>query len=457
MPTMATLCWGARNSEARYKEMRNAACEAPRGAMRFRGIGTRLARLFTTVLAVFLLAGNAHGQRLSTGSGFYITADGYALTCYHVIVGARQVSVRDLKGVTRAAQVIAVDKTHDLALLKVADVPDGTVPLPLVPSSTVRRGQAVVTMGFPNVSLQGAEPKVTDGIINSFSGVNNDARTFQFSAPVQTGNSGGPLVTMEGNVVGIVAAKLDAAQVARTTGDIPQNVNYAIKSQHALDLLEAFAPAKSGLVAARRVVRATVADVVPPLEDALLLVLASPQAPHTAGTAPPLVLPAPRPPTAAPTPAPTPPSTAQPPASQPGAPSSPPPSSPSPSAAPPSASPQFPPSAVAPAVPPTVPPPVPPPTQPLPDAQKRQQQAALAQEYRTHQRELQGIQFEELSLMNRAQLIALMRRAEGGATAPQRDAELKLIRERMDALGSRRAELAKLMNTLAQQYRELGQ
>jgi S1-C subfamily serine protease len=457
MPTTATLCWGARNSGAicnvRCKETRNATCEAPRGAMRFRGIGTRLARLFATVLAFFLLTGNAHGQRLSTGSGFYITADGYALTCYHVIVGARQVSVRDLKGITRAAQVIAVDKTHDLALLKIVDVPDGIVPLPLVPSSTVRRGQAVVTMGFPNVSLQGAEPKVTDGIINSFSGVNNDARTFQFSAPVQTGNSGGPLVTMEGNVVGIVAAKLDAAQVARTTGDIPQNVNYAIKSQHALDLLEAFPQAKAGVVAARRVVRATVADVVPPLEDALLLVLASPQAPPTAGAAPPLVLPAPRPPAAAPTPAPTPQSTAQPPASQPTAPSSPPPSSPSPSAAPPSASPQFPPSAVAPAVPPAVPPP----TQPVPDAQKRQQQAALAQEYRTHQRELQGIQFEELSLMNRAQLIALMRRAEGGATTPQRDAELKLIRERMDALGSRRAELAKLMNTLAQQYRELGQ
>ena len=226
-------------------------------------------------LVLLLLASSAHAQRVATGTGFFISEDGYFLTCFHVVVGSGAVRLRNLKGETIEARVVATDRVNDLAILKA----EGRFrPLPVAPSGEVRRGAAIVTMGFPNVSLQGIEPKVTDGIINSFSGANNDPRVFQVSAPIQTGSSGGPLVNMEGNVVGIVASKLDAQAIARQTGDIPQNVNYAIKSQYLLDLVEQLVAKGTpiNLVAPQRGEKPRVADVVPALEDAIALVIATP-------------------------------------------------------------------------------------------------------------------------------------------------------------------------------------
>ncbi|MFN0160980.1 MAG: S1C family serine protease [Burkholderiales bacterium] len=235
-----------------------------------------LPRLFLFMALAACAAAPVLAQRLATGTGFFVTADGYFVTCHHVIVDSNSIMLRNLKGETFPARVVLTDKANDLAVLKV----DGRFkPLPVASSAGVRRGTAIVTMGFPNVRQQGIEPKVTDGIINSFSGAGNDVRVFQISAPVQPGNSGGPLVTMEGNVVGVVAAKLDAQAVARVTGDIPQNVNYAIKSQYLAALIERAAVAepglKSGLIGARVGESTRVVDVVPALEDAIALVVAS--------------------------------------------------------------------------------------------------------------------------------------------------------------------------------------
>jgi len=100
-----------------------------------------------------------------------------------------------------------------------------------------RVGEKVFTIGYPHPTLMGAEPKLTDGIINSLTGVGNDPRTFQISVPVQAGNSGGPLLNMKGEVVGIVTAKLSAAEVFKWTGDLSQNVNYAVKAPYLSVLL----------------------------------------------------------------------------------------------------------------------------------------------------------------------------------------------------------------------------
>ncbi|MBL8376473.1 MAG: trypsin-like peptidase domain-containing protein [Burkholderiales bacterium] len=248
---------------------------APLGRMGWPAL-SKLARLTLCMVLAACAAAPALAQRLATGTGFFVTADGYFVTCHHVIGEGNSVTVRNLKGETFPARVVQIDRANDLAVLKV----EGRFkPLPVSNSADVRRGAAIVTMGFPNVRQQGIEPKVTDGIINSFSGVNNDVRLFQISAPVQPGNSGGPLVTMDGNVVGVVAAKLDAQAVARVTGDIPQNVNYAIKSQYLSALIERAAAAepglRAGLVAPRVGESTRVVDVVPALEDAIALVVAS--------------------------------------------------------------------------------------------------------------------------------------------------------------------------------------
>ena len=94
------------------------------------------------------------------------------------------------------------------------------------------------TVGFPNIDVQGTEPKYTEGVISSLSGMDNNQRYFQISTPVQPGNSGGPLLNKEGSVVGIVISRLSAAYMLSISGTLPQNVNYATKSSFVQPFLE---------------------------------------------------------------------------------------------------------------------------------------------------------------------------------------------------------------------------
>jgi S1-C subfamily serine protease len=103
----------------------------------------------------------------------------------------------------------------------------------------VRAGDSVVAVGFPLPGLLASEANVTTGTVSALAGVGNDTRLLQMTVPVQPGNSGGPLLDLQGRVVGIVVGKLDALQVASVTGDIPQNVNFAIKAGGARSFLAA--------------------------------------------------------------------------------------------------------------------------------------------------------------------------------------------------------------------------
>ena len=136
----------------------------------------------------------------------------------------------------------------------------------------VNLGGTVATVGFPNIGMQGFAPKLAKGEIASLSGAADDPRYFQISLPVQPGNSGGALVDARGNVVGIVAAKLDAVTALAATGSLPENVNYAVKSSLLLSFLESV-PA----VSARRKAPVTAdrkfEDVVKSAQDAAVLVL----------------------------------------------------------------------------------------------------------------------------------------------------------------------------------------
>ena len=102
-----------------------------------------------------------------------------------------------------------------------------------------RAGEPVVAVGFPLSGLLSSDPIVTTGIISALSGLNNDRGTIQITAPVQPGNSGGPLLGENGSVVGVVVSKLNALKMAETTGDIPQNVNFALGSWTLQDFLNA--------------------------------------------------------------------------------------------------------------------------------------------------------------------------------------------------------------------------
>jgi S1-C subfamily serine protease len=164
---------------------------------------------------------------------------------------------------------LKVDAANDLALLKAAGK---FASVPIAASRTVKLGGTVATVGFPNIGMQGFSPKLAKGEIASLSGAADDPRYFQISVPVQPGNSGGALVNARGNVVGIVAAKLDASVALAASGSLPENVNYAVKSSLLLSFLESVPDVASKLKEPVTVDR-KFEDVVKSAQDAAVLVL----------------------------------------------------------------------------------------------------------------------------------------------------------------------------------------
>ncbi|MFO1487851.1 MAG: serine protease [Verrucomicrobiota bacterium] len=162
----------------------------------------------------------------ATGSGFFITEDGYFITNFHVVEDARKIKIRNSDGIFPAV-VIRRDKVNDLALLKVT----GKFNPLSVAKEDAQLGESVFTIGFPNIQMQGTQPKYTDGKVSSLAGLKDDPKQYQISVPVQPGNSGGPLVNSEGAVAGVIVAQIGDFAALRHTGSLPQNVNYAIKAR----------------------------------------------------------------------------------------------------------------------------------------------------------------------------------------------------------------------------------
>ena len=187
--------------------------------------------------------GTGSGKRRETlvgpdasGSGFMITRSGHVVTNKHVVRACRQVQVRVGETALHPAEVVAVDPDDDLALLKV----DAALPSAVIfrGSPAVRAGEDVVATGYPLSGLLADEVNVTVGTISALAGMRNDKHVLQMTAPVQPGSSGGPLFDASGHLVGVVVTKLNARIVAEETGDIPQNVNFAVKATVLQDFLD---------------------------------------------------------------------------------------------------------------------------------------------------------------------------------------------------------------------------
>jgi S1-C subfamily serine protease len=212
--------------------------------------------------------GDAADSPAASGTGFFVTDDGFLVTNNHVVKNASQVYL--VTGAGRVpATVVKTDAQHDLALLKAEGNFD---PLPVIPSGTVSLGATVATVGYPNVRLQGQAAKLAKGEIAALSGAQDDPRYFQISVPLQPGNSGGALVDGHGNVVGIVSAKLDANAALLTSGALPENVNYAVKSSYLLNFLDSVPDVAAKLKAPDTDPR-EFEDVVKSAEHATVLVL----------------------------------------------------------------------------------------------------------------------------------------------------------------------------------------
>lgn len=178
--------------------------------------------------------GSGAPRNVSSGTGF-IVGEGRALTNNHVIDECSRVIARNSAGRDMPATVTARDAQLDLALLTLPR--DAGPVLAFRDPPNMRRGEEVVTYGFPLSGLLSSGPTLTRGDISALAGLRDNAAHYQISAPVQPGNSGGPLLDRAGNVVGVVVSKLNAQRVAQQTGDLPQNVNFAIRGERAMAFL----------------------------------------------------------------------------------------------------------------------------------------------------------------------------------------------------------------------------
>jgi serine protease Do len=171
----------------------------------------------------------------SSGTGFFVTKEGLVLTNAHVVKDCAEIRIAPPQGSFTLATLFARDATNDLALLKTTGSPIRTASL----RPTIRLGENVEAFGYPLSTVLATSGNFTLGNVTALAGLRDDSRYLQISAPVQPGNSGGPLLDQNGNLVGVVSAKLNALNVMlATNGDIPQNVNFAIKASVAANFLQ---------------------------------------------------------------------------------------------------------------------------------------------------------------------------------------------------------------------------
>jgi S1-C subfamily serine protease len=172
-----------------------------------------LSKVGNAVVAVEVTEQGRFGTASAAGSGFVISDQGYVLTNNHVVDGASSITVTFADGTTENATVVGTDATHDIAVLKIADL-HGATPLTLADTSTLQVGDEVLAIG--NALDLGDSPTVTEGIVSAKDrSIQTDTESLegliQTDAAINPGNSGGPLVNAAGQVVGINTAGVQGA------------------------------------------------------------------------------------------------------------------------------------------------------------------------------------------------------------------------------------------------------
>jgi len=167
-----------------------------------------------------------HAPAKFGGTGFAISSNGYILTNYHVIKGADSLYIQSNKGASYKVKKYYMDPANDIAILKVIDPSFenlGSLPYSIKKTSA-GIGEAVYTLGYPKDDVV-----LGDGYVSSKTGINGDTLAYQVAIPVNPGNSGGPLLDNNGNIVGVINGK-----ESKTDG-----AAFAVKSRYIMEALNA--------------------------------------------------------------------------------------------------------------------------------------------------------------------------------------------------------------------------
>lgn len=188
-------------------------------------------KLFPTINDNIVSSDNQ--SKIASGTGFAIFSNGIIVTNFHVIEGAKTIKVRGINSdfnKTYKAKVLVSDKNNDLVLIQIEDyglITFGTIPY-TIKTGLAGVGENIFVLGYPLRATMGDEIKLTNGIVSSKTGFQGDITSYQISAPVQPGNSGGPLFDSQGNLIGIINAKYIGAE----------NVSYGVKSSYLTNLID---------------------------------------------------------------------------------------------------------------------------------------------------------------------------------------------------------------------------
>lgn len=163
----------------------------------------------------------------NTGTAFIVNAAGHAITNHHVVEGCAEVRAEGRNGVVR---VVTSDLVNDLAQLQIPGAVSAQAPIASNPAK-LRQGEDIVVFGFPLNAVLSSGGNLTPGVVSALTGLGNNTNQIQITAPIQPGSSGSPVINMKGEVVGVVAMKLSDSKMAKATGQVGQNVNFAVSGQ----------------------------------------------------------------------------------------------------------------------------------------------------------------------------------------------------------------------------------
>jgi len=194
-----------------------------------------LVTLTVLPLSVAATAQTKPALKESSGSGFLVSPEGHIITNAHVVSDCTSVNVKLSDGRSFPAKILFKSTRDDLAILATDIKSDMFASFRVSP--LLQLGENIFVYGFPLVGDLSTSGNFTAGTITALAGIDDDTRYVQISAPVQPGNSGGPLLDSGGRVIGVVTSKLNTIRYAVLTHDIAQNINFAIRGSNVTDFL----------------------------------------------------------------------------------------------------------------------------------------------------------------------------------------------------------------------------
>jgi len=206
----------------------------------------------------------------TTGTAWPISSR-YVVTNSHVVSEGSKVTLVSSRGEEIPASAVLRDETNDIIILEVKD-PHALPPALPLAQAQARLGASVFTIGFPRVDFMGRAPKLSIGVISGESGLRDDPESIQTTVPIQPGNSGGPLLNMKGEVVGVVKSMLGVRDTADGSLYVLQTTSCVLKIKCVQELVHQL-PQKDAQVKLPPVFPNDLETLAGRIKDSILLVI----------------------------------------------------------------------------------------------------------------------------------------------------------------------------------------